>query len=751
MSTEEDYVFFDIESDPEYQSAYYGTVTCDGFGLECWDYEVIFGKQRDMDVLVIYNDLPALPDGSKILRRLRELYRDTSQVGLSNSSSWHDMADLEEFTGELALAAAKVIVPTSFVVADLYSLLNNQNVIADFTTKASVAEEWRAPTDRSIGLWNFLRQMIITKELARRLSCDAEGQVRGLTTKVLASLIIADRWFQNVQIGLVDTSVDTSSIPKTLSSLQKSKAEDFKRQGNEATRKKLHQRAVELYTEAVKADPGNVVYRNNRSGALYDLGKNQEALDDALIATKLDPTYAKAWARLGLAHLRLGRGKRAKEALQHAIELAGRNVTDTMRQGLEDAIAKIEADMNAIEQEKNKERARRLHVAFLDEDWDLTGRMVTMDSRVHARQTEGLVLFAERMRWPYLEEVRNYVETVYGDLVGGQTVPSHLHDWMYGMMLPGKWFAFKIMSALIICSRSIRHTIGLAPYYDCGVSLPQASYWRVRTPLGSILGCLPGVRSLNGWLGPCPPVRFISSLDAEKPRHIRVHARRLTPFTTNSEWDDRAVLLQGEDVEYEARCMKLGEEVAPYLAAMTDRNQWVLPEKPVQQASVCEMKAIELQALPPPKGVPTPSLGVEMREERMDRETDYQARIVFQMDGSERTVTYTLYTNPIFVSLPACRPGPRGNHELHLREVSQYQNNIWTVERLKEHSVDTIDPDSVMIINATGHGCELLARAWCAERGRNAIVREAGGACFACAVRAASLSRLGIGVVIWVS
>jgi hypothetical protein len=185
-------------------------------------------------------------------------------------------------------------------------------------------------------------------------------------------------------------------------------------------------------------------------------------------------------------------------------------------------------------------------------------------------------------------------------------------------------------------------------------------------------------------------------------------------------------LLQGEDVEYEARCMKLGEEVEPYLAAMTDRNQWVLPEEPVQQASVCEMKAIELQALPSPKSAPVLSLGVEMREERMDRETDYQARIVFQTDGSERTVAYTLYTNPIFVSLPACRFGPRGNHELHLREVSQYQNNIWTVERLKEQSVDTIDPDSVIIINATGRGCELMARAWCAERGRNAIVCRAG-------------------------
>ncbi|RHZ45157.1 tetratricopeptide repeat protein [Aspergillus thermomutatus] len=284
MYPDEYFVFFDIESDPQLWSG----------------------------MLVSYNDLPALP-GSKILRRLDELYRETSQVGWN---PWHDMADLRESTGELtamALAGTKFVQPqpTAHLVVDLYSLLNRRQCIV---------------------IWNFFRQMVINRELARRLaSYDVDGPVMGFTTKILASLIIADRWFQNVQIRLADMGVDPLSIPKTVSSLQKDKAENFKRQGNEATRKKQHQLALDLYTEAIKVNLGNAVYRNNRSGALYDLGRYPEALDDALVATKLDPTYAKAWARLGLAHLRLGRAKRAKEALQRAIELAGRNATDAMR------------------------------------------------------------------------------------------------------------------------------------------------------------------------------------------------------------------------------------------------------------------------------------------------------------------------------------------------------------------------------------------------------------------------------------
>ena len=112
-----------------------------------------------------------------------------------------------------------------------------------------------------------------------------------------------------------------------------------------------------------------------------------------------------------------------------------------------------------------------------------------------------------------------------------------------------------------------------------------------------------------------------------------------------------------------------------------------------------------------------------------------------------------LYTIPVFVTLPACRPiGGNGTHEVHPRVLPRFQNlkNTWTVEMLKDHMPDD---DEVMIINATGKGAEVLARAWCAERRKNAIIRRTGGPCFVCAVRGASHGQTGlkVRVLIWVS
>jgi len=56
-----------------------------------------------------------------------------------------------------------------------------------------------------------------------------------------------------------------------------------------------------------------------------------------------------------------------------------------------------------------------------------------------------------------------------------------------------------------------------------------------------------------------------------------------------------------------------------------------------------------------------------------------------------------------------------------------------------------------MVINATGKGAEALARAWCSERGKNAVIRRSGGPCFVCAIGAASKAGLGTGILIWVS
>ena len=104
----------------------------------------------------------------------------------------------------------------------------------------------------------------------------------------------------------------------------------------------------------------------------------------------------------------------------------------------------------------------------------------------------------------------------------------------------------------------------------------------------------------------------------------------------------------------------------------------------------------------------------------------------------------------VFVTLPPCRPGPDGMHKVHVRGLASYHKDIWTVERLKDHTPEDVDGD-VMVINATGKGAEVLARAWCSERSKNAIIRRSGGPCYVCAVSAASKAGLGVGILIWVS
>jgi hypothetical protein len=82
------------------------------------------------------------------------------------------------------------------------------------------------------------------------------------------------------------------------------------------------------------------------------------------------------------------------------------------------------------------------------------------------------------------------------------------------------------MCALIACTPSIRDSLGFAPSHDCGLSLPKRSYWRIRSILGRVLGCLPGVLSIGGWLGPCPAVEFDPSLE-DVPRHVCLTTRRV--------------------------------------------------------------------------------------------------------------------------------------------------------------------------------------------------------------------------------
>ncbi|KAL9636014.1 MAG: hypothetical protein Q9164_003097 [Protoblastenia rupestris] len=67
-SHDEDYVSFDVESDPYYENKTSDTITVEGFALECWNYEAYFGKPRERTVVTSYAKMPNVP-AKKLLRQ----------------------------------------------------------------------------------------------------------------------------------------------------------------------------------------------------------------------------------------------------------------------------------------------------------------------------------------------------------------------------------------------------------------------------------------------------------------------------------------------------------------------------------------------------------------------------------------------------------------------------------------------------------------------------------------------------------
>ena len=695
--------------------------------------------------------LPGIP-AKKLLRRIEELQRGDVEFGWAPEQ---EEADLKEFFG----ASLKSYVNSAgdrdrnLRIGDFYMLLNRKDIFAEFAAESSIGLEWMAPKGVGIGILNLLWQIILAKELARRLERYPDASISGLTPSILTSLIVQDLWLNNIRIVLTDAPIPLADLKRPVTPEERAKAEELKVRGNEALKAKRYQEAADLYTEAVKIDLSSAIYRANRSAASSLMENYEHAAEDAWFAAQLDPKYYKAWARLGAAELKLGNGKRSRAAFERAIEVAGENVTMLMKQGLADAEAKVEADLKAIETETDKAKKDILRKNFLDEEWDTTFKSPELHSLVHERQVEGLLLFAERIRWPYINEVRDFAEDVYGNLRSGAMISCHLHDWIFGMMLPGKWMSFKIMAALVLSTPSVSGKLGVARYYDCGLSLPRKSYWRVRTVLGRVLGCLPNVISLCGWIGPCPPVEVLGdSEEAQKEaRYVRLKARQVAPVEPAVESDDGIIHL-GSPRGHRIKATELQpeDELPAYLADMQDSSKWAIPEPPVRQIGTCIVKAIRLKKLPLDINIATRSANKELSATEVDQQTEYRASAVFELDNNEAPVTYTLYTNPVFVTPPPCYPGPKGAHEVHVRELPRYQRNVWTVEGLKYHTPEDFD-DDVMVINATGRGAETLARAWCAERGKNAVIRRAGGPCFVCALQAAGDDGLGVMVLIWVA
>ncbi|KAJ6636715.1 Small glutamine-rich tetratricopeptide repeat-containing protein alpha [Pseudolycoriella hygida] len=117
-----------------------------------------------------------------------------------------------------------------------------------------------------------------------------------------------------------------SCIGVKISPERKLEAENIKNEGNCLMKEEKYQEALIAYSRAISLDATNPVFYCNRAAAYSRLGDYQKAADDCKMSLRYDPSYSKAYGRLGIAYSKLNNPKAALEAYQKAIDLDPDNV-----------------------------------------------------------------------------------------------------------------------------------------------------------------------------------------------------------------------------------------------------------------------------------------------------------------------------------------------------------------------------------------------------------------------------------------
>ncbi|KAG8701703.1 hypothetical protein FRC08_003939 [Ceratobasidium sp. 394] len=104
-----------------------------------------------------------------------------------------------------------------------------------------------------------------------------------------------------------DVAQQAHRVDKGVEAVVKAMADGWKAMGNNFLKDSRAGDAVLCYSEALRLDPDNLVYRNNRAQAALQEKRWNMAFSDAAIVVSKEPSNTKAWVRLGKALRALGR------------------------------------------------------------------------------------------------------------------------------------------------------------------------------------------------------------------------------------------------------------------------------------------------------------------------------------------------------------------------------------------------------------------------------------------------------------
>ncbi|KAJ3556321.1 hypothetical protein NM688_g2091 [Phlebia brevispora] len=139
----------------------------------------------------------------------------------------------------------------------------------------------------------------------------------------------------------------------------KAKAAQLKEEGNKCFVAKDYPSAHGKYTKAIDLDDTNAVLYANRGACSMSMRKYLDAAADCRKATELDPSYAKAWMRLGAANQHLASYGQSIESYEKALSvLSAENLTPADIRLKEQA----ESELAAVRRKAAPQNAPRHHI-----------------------------------------------------------------------------------------------------------------------------------------------------------------------------------------------------------------------------------------------------------------------------------------------------------------------------------------------------------------------------------------------------
>jgi hypothetical protein len=358
---------------------------------------------------------------------------------------------------------------------------------------------------------------------------------------------------------------------------------------------------------------------------------------------------------------------------------------------------------------------------------DEKGDTIRFRSLVHERQTEGLIRFAEAIDWPHISVMREFVEDAYVKICGGGKINMALWSWIYGLALPGNNFIYLIMSSLVTATPSLMESIGPNIYAKNGLVLSDRSYWRAQNAVGKVLAGVKGTKMACGWIGPCPVP------DGIEPRWIQIKTRPVEFRKPDRQYEVEEIECGHGNITYRHKTALSSKRSGAWIKAAGDPEHWRVVDGITRATEECQFKSLRLQEIPS-------DIALSGNEPAAAQLKEYRATVDISIAGE--LVTYTLYSNPCFITAPHCIDGP---HSIHVKDLPRLENTVNVGDLKSKKHNDT----GVLIINATCEGGELVARAWCAENEQHAVIRRALGPCLICAVIMASEDGLGVNCLIW--